>query len=851
MVSLLRFRKMLYMEPVKCSSLGFQYFEPNNSAKKKESQNIISSRVKNEKRNEEKQWSCIDYWFWMIGYVCTIWWLFCFLCRFLPEFQHVPDSPGVRLSSEGVTALHPVVLVPGIVTGGLELWEGRPCAEGLFREPLWREHLSLHNETGLDPPGIRVRAVPGLVAADNIASGYLCWAVLIENLAKIGYEGKNLYMVAYDWRLSFQNTEIRDQALSRLKSTIELMFVTNGYKKVVVVPQAMGATYFLHFVKWVETPLPMGGGGGLGWCDKHIKAIMNINPAFLGVPKAVSNIFSAEDNDVAFVRSMAFGILNLGYLGLQTLKHVMRVCRTWDSIISLMPKGGETIWGNLDWSPKDRNNCDHEKKGPAKHFASDGSQYSSYTQKSLQVKESTNHGRIISLSNAVSQLPDSLVTPLDSEGILWKSNSDTFNLSREDVWTEYDEMISENIRKVGKEKVYTERTVFGLLNFVAPKMMKRAEAHFSHGIAENLDDPKYAHYKYWSNPLETRLPNAPDMEIYCLYGVGIPTERSHAYKLSHSEDGEKDHCLQNGVYFVDGDESAPVISAGFMCAKGWRGRTRFNPSGIATHIREYRQKQQGVEGGESYNIMGNVGLVEDVLRVAAGAKAENLGFTSYQPAYLNLEAKGNNLLNGANFASAAAGFYDLIPMLYHLYALGARRIGVTNIAPTGCLPILITLFGSHRNGCVDRLNNEVIYYNKKLNYTSEKLQKLFPDLNLVVFDIYEPLYNLVTNPSENGTKSNYPSVSILLFLMNLGLIIVYLFLICDMHSTTIKGFLEARRGCCGTGFIELSIMCNEKSTGTCANASEYVFWDSVHPTEAANKLLADQMVAVGIFQLIS
>ena len=72
----------------------------------------------------------------------------------------------------------------------------------------WLEHLSLHNETGLDPPGIRVRAVPGLVAADYFAPGYFVWAVLIENLAKIGYEGKNMYMAAYDWRLSFQNTEV-------------------------------------------------------------------------------------------------------------------------------------------------------------------------------------------------------------------------------------------------------------------------------------------------------------------------------------------------------------------------------------------------------------------------------------------------------------------------------------------------------------------------------------------------------------------------------------------------------------------------------------------------------------------
>lgn len=81
------------------------------------------------------------------------------------------------------------------------------------------------------------------------------------------------------------------------------MYVTNGYKKVVVVPHSMGVIYFLHFLKWVEAPPPVGGGGGPDWCAKHIKAIMNIGPAFLGVPKTVANILSAEGRDVAFVRS--------------------------------------------------------------------------------------------------------------------------------------------------------------------------------------------------------------------------------------------------------------------------------------------------------------------------------------------------------------------------------------------------------------------------------------------------------------------------------------------------------------------------------------------------------------------
>lgn len=68
--------------------------------------------------------------------------------------------------------------------------------------------MSLDNETGLDPQGIRVRPVTGLVAADYFAPGYFVWAVLIANLARIGYEEKTMYMAAYDWRISFQNTEV-------------------------------------------------------------------------------------------------------------------------------------------------------------------------------------------------------------------------------------------------------------------------------------------------------------------------------------------------------------------------------------------------------------------------------------------------------------------------------------------------------------------------------------------------------------------------------------------------------------------------------------------------------------------
>lgn len=59
------------------------------------------------------------------------------------------------------------------------------------------------------------------------------------------------------------------------------------------------------------------------------------------------------------------------------------------------------------------------------------------------------------------------------------------------------------IKAVADYKVYTARSALNLLRYVAPKMMKRGDAHFSYGIADYLSDEKYNHYKYWSNPLET------------------------------------------------------------------------------------------------------------------------------------------------------------------------------------------------------------------------------------------------------------------------------------------------------------------------------------------------------------
>lgn len=279
-------------------------------------------------------------------------------------------------------------------------------------------------------------------------------------------------------------------------------------------------------------------------------------------------------------------------------------------------------------------------------------------------------------------------------------------------------------------------------------------------------------------------------------------------------------------------------------------------------------------------------------KLATDITAETLGFTSYPPAYLSPQASGKNLLIGANFASAGSGYDDHTAILTHaislsqqleyfkeyqgklakvagkvkaksilkdalyiigagssdfvqnyyvnpllnkaftpdeygsrlvenfssfvkeLYKLGARRIGATSLPPAGCLPATVTLFGFHKPGCVARINNDAQAFNKKINLAATHLKKELHGLKLVVFDIYKPLYDVVQSPSKYG-------------------------------------FAEAGRGCCGTGTVETTVfLCNSKSIGTCKNASQYVFWDSVHPSQAANELLADQLITQGI-ELVS
>uniref|UniRef100_A0A2N9I891 SGNH hydrolase-type esterase domain-containing protein n=1 Tax=Fagus sylvatica TaxID=28930 RepID=A0A2N9I891_FAGSY len=137
--------------------------------------------------------------------------------------------------------------------------------------------------------------------------------------------------------------------------------------------------------------------------------------------------------------------------------------------------------------------------------------------------------------------------------------------------------------------------------------------------------------------------------------------------------------------------------------------------------------------------------------------------------------------------------------LNEIYALGARRIGVLSAPPIGCVPSQRTLAGGLHRECAEKYNIAARLFNTKLSAKLDSLNRNLPNSRMVYVDVYNPLLDLIENPQ------NY-------------------------------GFRFVEKGCCGTGDIEVAILCNPASH-TCTNVSDYVFWDSYHPTEGAYKAL--------------
>ncbi|KAJ1621720.1 Lecithin:cholesterol acyltransferase-domain-containing protein [Pavlovales sp. CCMP2436] len=555
---------------------------------------------------------------------------------------------------------------------GLEMWAGHDCARSYFRQRL-------------------------------------VWAVLIENLADLGYSPSNMWVGAYDWRLPYAQLEKRDAYFSRLRSHIELFRLTHD-QKVVVLTHSMGSTVWSYFQQWVTSV--EGGKSSAAWIHEYVQAVVLIGPSALGTPKAVTGLLMGESRDFTYLTG-TLGSLVDSVLSAPTRRRMMR---SFPSTQSLLPMGGEAVWGDAGGAPDD----------PPMEEGSEGG---------------TVHGVLLQ-----KQMPGGKIEPLLTSRQAMKliaADAARSELS-ENGWSSSSEAEAEA----------------GSPPF---------RYHYRHELGEpaELQHPSEA---TWINPLATALPYAPQLSMYCLYGVGVPTERSYVVTSAQTEEagshavgaiakpgvadastgdadastagdssgnadastgdadastvgdssgdadvstgdadtstgdtdastgdspgdvirtivkkaqtGEdeddwlaevqqavlpgaanakraggrapllvdqrkdssraasrvpylidrsvnKGASIVNGCRLTDGDGTIPLVSLGYMCARGWRNRL-YNPSGSRIVSREYPHEaptgpvpgQRGDRSADHVDILGNLNVIRDVLYVAAGRGAD-------------------------------------------------------------------------------------------------------------------------------------------------------------------------------------------------------------------------------------
>ncbi|XP_050204758.1 GDSL esterase/lipase At2g23540-like [Mercurialis annua] len=165
---------------------------------------------------------------------------------------------------------------------------------------------------------------------------------------------------------------------------------------------------------------------------------------------------------------------------------------------------------------------------------------------------------------------------------------------------------------------------------------------------------------------------------------------------------------------------------------------------------------------------------------------------------------------GARITESPDAFID--DMLNHfknqltrLYKLDARKFVIGNVGPIGCIPYQKTINQLKENECVELANKLAIQYNGRLKDLLAQLNDNLPGSTFVHANVYALVMEVITNYDKYG-------------------------------------FTTATKACCGNGGQFAGIIpCGPTST-MCEDRSKHVFWDPYHPSEAANVLLAKQLL---------
>ncbi|KAL6626964.1 hypothetical protein ACP70R_030690 [Stipagrostis hirtigluma subsp. patula] len=143
---------------------------------------------------------------------------------------------------------------------------------------------------------------------------------------------------------------------------------------------------------------------------------------------------------------------------------------------------------------------------------------------------------------------------------------------------------------------------------------------------------------------------------------------------------------------------------------------------------------------------------------------------------------------------------------------GARHIVVPGNIPTGCTPIVLTLYAStdkshyDQYGCLKRINGLVRYHNALLRSQVQALRSKHPYARISFADYYHPVLAILQDPTLFGFDGEAALVA-----------------------------------CCGAGGrynYNATAACGLPGATACAEPDRAVSWDGIHLTESAYRYVA-------------
>ncbi|KAK3003387.1 hypothetical protein RJ639_019382 [Escallonia herrerae] len=145
----------------------------------------------------------------------------------------------------------------------------------------------------------------------------------------------------------------------------------------------------------------------------------------------------------------------------------------------------------------------------------------------------------------------------------------------------------------------------------------------------------------------------------------------------------------------------------------------------------------------------------------------------------------------------------MVQEIKNLYNLNVRKVVVMGLAPIGCAPYYLWQYESENGECIEMINDLILEFNFVMRYVVEELNQELHGANIIFCDALEGSMDIIQNFDRYG-------------------------------------FNVTTDACCGLGKYNGWIMCISPSMA-CSNASNHIWWDQFHPTDAVNKILADNV----------